>query len=332
MDPNDGERPPERPVKRSRIEKPPKIENLSQLIAFTESGKLCRNIDSFALRNILPHLKKLNSLIGMESVKNSIFSQLIYYIQGMHKRDKTGEYLHMRIVGPPGTGKTTIAHLIANIYVELGILKGNEEPVRLVHRDDFIAKYTGQTGVKTKELLTSCLGGVMLYDEGYSMGSNSDDDSFAKQAIDAITSFLSEHKADFCFIIVGYEDDIDKYFFALNKGLARRIPWYHKIDKYTPENIASIAIKKIRDINWKSQIFAHVFLTGLIKENEDLFVNAGGDVENFITQAKILHANRVFTMDQDVKFTLTEEDFQNAINVIRETRVKTEENYLHMYS
>jgi DNA replicative helicase MCM subunit Mcm2 (Cdc46/Mcm family) len=271
-------------------------------------------------------------MIGMESVKKSIFKQLIYYIQGMHKRDNTGEYLHMRIVGPPGTGKTTIAHIIANIYVELGILRGNEIPVRLVHRDDFIAKYTGQTGVKTKELLESCLGGVMLYDEGYSMGSNSDDDSFAKQAIDAITSFLSEHKADFCFIIVGYEEDIEKYFFSMNKGLPRRIPWYHKIEKYTPENIASIAVKKIKDINWNHQLFAHAFLTELIRDNEDLFINAGGDVENFITKAKILHANRVFTLDQCVKFTLTDEDFQNAIIAVREMNAKKEDKYLQMYT
>jgi hypothetical protein len=322
----------ERPIKRLRAEKPPKIENLKELIEFVKSGKIYRNVDFFGLQRILPHLEELHSLIGLESVKKSIFKQLIYYIQGMHKRDKSGEYLHMRIVGPPGTGKTTIANIIANIYVDLEILKGNENPVKLVHRDDFIAKYVGQTGIKTKELLESCLGGVMLYDEGYSMGSNNDDDSFAKQAVDTITSFLSEHKSDFCFIIVGYEEDIEKYFFSMNKGLSRRIPWCHKVEKYTPENIASITIKKIKDINWDHQLFAHVFLTDLIRDNEDLFKNAGGDVENFITKAKILHANRVFTLDHNFKFILTDDDFKNAIISIRETFETKEEKYLQMYS
>ena len=145
-----------RPNKKIRLEKPPKIENLKELIEFVKSGKLCRNIDSFALQRILPHLEELHSLIGLQSVKDSIFKQLIYYIQGMHMRDISGEYLHMRIIGPPGTGKTTIARIIANIYVDLGILKrkDNEDPVKLVHREDFVGKYVGQTGIKTKDLLT----------------------------------------------------------------------------------------------------------------------------------------------------------------------------------
>lgn len=323
-----------RPNKKFRLEKPPKIENLKELIEFVKSGKLCRNIDSFSLQGILPHLEELHSLIGLQSVKDSIFKQLIYYIQGMHMRDISGEYLHMRIVGPPGTGKTTIAHIIANIYVGLGILKGkgNEDPVKLVHREDFVGKYVGQTGIKTKDLLTSCIGGVMVYDEGYSMGSDSETDSFAKQAVDAITSFLSEHKSDFCFIIVGYEDDIEKYFFSMNKGLARRIPWCHKIEKYTPENIAQIMIKKIKDINWQHELFAYATLTHIIRENERLFKNAGGDVENFITKAKIAHANRVFTMDYEHKFILTTEDFRNAIAAMADTSPKTENNFQHMYS
>lgn len=320
----------EPPKKRIRLCEPPEIRNLKELIALANSGRMYKRIDNIVLWNIKDHLIKLDNMIGMEKLKESIFQQVLYYIQGMHIRNREGEYLHTRIVGPPGTGKTTVANILSDIYADLGILKkGN---IKLAHREDFVAGYVGQTAIKTTKLLKSCIGGVLFYDEGYSMGSNRDDDSFAKEAVDTLTSFLSEHKSDFCFIIAGYEEDIEKYFFSLNKGLERRIPWCHKIDTYTPEDLASICLKMITDMKWCTNV-NHTELSELIKRNIKYFKNAGGDVENFLTKARIAHSNRVFTLDYELKFILTLVDFSKSIDMIEKNRPKEEDlRHLNFYS
>ena len=165
------------------------------------------------------------------------------------------------------------------------------------------------------------------------MGSDRTDDSFAKEAIDAITSFLSEHKTDFCFIIVGYEEDIEKYFFSMNKGLHRRIPWYHKIEEYSPENIALIAMKMITDSRWEYDTEAYTTLVDIIRNNSDLFKHSGGDIENFINKTKIVHANRVFTLSKETRFKFTESDFRTTIAKIRNDRPKDAISFTHqMYS
>lgn len=319
------------PRKRPRLECPP-VKDLYDLIRVGDCKIFYNNIDMVALWNILPHLKKLRDFIGMEAIKISIFRQIIYYIQGFHKRDKEGEYLHTCIVGPPGTGKTSIAQIIALIYRDLGIL-GNGE-IKLIHRDDLVAGYVGQTAIKVKKLLTSCIGGVVFLDEAYAMGANKQDDldSFSKEAVDTLTSFLSEHKTDLCFIIAGYEDDIKKCFFSINKGLERRFPWTHKIETYTPHQLALIALKIIKDIQWATLVDCNKLET-IIRTNIDLFKNAGGDVETYISKCKIAHAIRTFTLPREIKFILSEEDFEQGINIIRENKTeKTDETYLNMYT
>ena len=320
----------EPPPKRFKLYEPPTINNIKDLIRIAENFFFYKHVDTIALWRILPHLKELDELIGMESVKKTIFNQILYYIQGLHKNDTNGEYLHMKIVGPPGTGKTTVANIIANIYKELGILKGDAD-VRLAHRDDFIAGFVGQTSIKTKKLMKECLGGVLFYDEGYSMGSSKNDDTFAKEAVDTITSFLSEHKTDFCFIIAGYEEDIEKYFFSMNKGLARRIPWCHKIDPYTPEEMAEIAICMIKKIEWNCNV-EKKDIAELIKNNIELFKHSGGSVETFIMKSKICHGVRVFTLPQEDKFILSLADMKNGISAMMQNTPKEDIRYMDMFS
>lgn len=310
----------------------PPISNLEDLIEAGKQNLIFYNIDTIALWNILPHLIRLQELIGMESVKKSIFRQVVYYLQGMHKQNLQGEFLHTCITGPPGTGKTTVSEILGLIYRDLGVL-GNGK-LTTIHRDDLVAGHVGQTAIKTKRLLTSCLGGVVFLDEAYSMGSENkeNEDIFAKEAMDTLTSFLSEHKNDFCFIVAGYEEDMKKYFFSLNKGLERRFPWRHKIIHYTPQELAQISMKMIKNIFWTTSV-SQEKLANIISENIECFQHFGGDVENFIFKSKIAHANRVFTFTNEIKFQLTEKDFYSGIEIVKEN-VETDagsKRYMQMY-
>ena len=310
----------------------PLVNSIADLVKISRSIRHFKNIDTEMLWRISPYLEQLNNMIGMEKLKETLFLQIIYYLQGFHERSNE-EYLHTILMGKPGCGKTTVAKIIGKLYYSMGILS-KKGKFKIAYRDDFVAEYLGQTAIKTRKLLNSCIGGVLLIDEVYSLGpGKSDSDSFSKEALDTLTSFLSEHKRDFCCICAGYESDIKKCFFKVNKGLERRFPWVHYIEEYSPEDLTKIALKMIDEQDWDIDI-KEKDLTNIIKENEDLFKNVGGDIENYITKAKMCHSKRVFSLSYKNKFIFTMKDFNNAIELIRKNKKNENKNndYLNMYS
>lgn len=214
------------------------------------------------------------------------------------------------------THNTTVAQIIAKIYQGIGILNKNG-PFKIAHRDDFVAGYLGQTALKTQKLLKSCLGGVLFIDEVYALGSGQEDkDSFSKEAIDTLTSFLSEHTNDFCCIAAGYEKDIQKCFFSVNSGLESRFQWKHTIDSYTSNDLAKIFSRKVKEINWELGIDLNV-ISKIIEKDKNLFENSGRDIINFITKCKMVHARRVIILSKEHKFVLTREDLENGIEMLK---------------
>ena len=316
FDSDDEKKEEKKEPKRPKFETLPPINSIDDLIEIGSSSKFYKNINVLMLWDILPHLIELKNMIGMKSVKESIFYQVIYYLQGMHLRNKDGDYLHCIITGLAGSGKTSLAHIISKIYQKIGILSKNSK-FKLAHREDFVGEYLGQTATKTKKLLTSCLGGVIFVDEIYAMSSGrTDKDSYAKEAIDTINAFLSEHKNDFVFIGAGYKDEIERCFFGMNEGLRRRFVWGHHIEKYEDGELAEIIKKMIKESNWDLSVDTE-FLKNTIAKNKDVFKDAGGSCENLFSKIKLVHSKRIFGKSSNLKFKITEDDIDNAIEMMK---------------
>ena len=308
-----------------KLENAPSVNSIGDLIELGKSINFYKNLDTVMLWRITPYLEKLDKMIGMESLKESVFFQIIYYLKGMHTKNRNEEYLHTLIMGAPGGGKTTVAKIIGKIYQAMGVLSHNG-PFKIAYRDDFVAEYLGQTAIKTKKLLQSCLGGVLFVDELYSLGPGvKDKDSFSKEALDTLTGFLSEHKNDFCFIGAGYEEDIKKCFMGVNKGLERRFQWIHKIDEYNSEELSDIFLKMVKEMNWHVNIDTKDIIN-LIKEDKKLFKHAGGSVEVFISKMKMVHAKRVFSLDKEHMFVFTKKDMTNAIDLIKKNSLNKDDD------
>jgi SpoVK/Ycf46/Vps4 family AAA+-type ATPase len=263
---------------------------------------------SVRLSNIQLPLKKLDDMIGMKSIKNSIIDFVLYHIQDF---SSSTDYLNMVITGAPGCGKSTVAEFIADIYAGIGILKKSK--VVYISRADLIGKYLGTSAIKTKDKLTECIGSVVFIDEAYSLAPNDTDrDSFAKEVIDTLNQFLSEHKHEFVCIIAGYKDDLDKTFFAMNKGLERRFPWRFDIEPYTPEELTSIVKKNIKDMEWTlDNEVSDEWLEKLFKDNSKYFKHYGGDIETFLTKCRFAHVRRVFIKGE--KRTFTKDDISKGL-------------------
>lgn len=314
-----------------KYEELPQIKSLDDLIRISETKKYYKNINMDMIWSITSHLKELQQMIGMKSVKDTIFHQVLYYIQGLHLRNVEGDYLHTIITGKPGVGKTTLSKIISKIYQNLGILSGNK--FRIVSREDVIGEFLGSTAIKTKKVLNSCLGGVLFFDELYSIGpGQKDKDSFSKEAIDTINLFLSEHKNDFCFIGAGYKEEIDKCFFSVNPGLKRRFQWIHNIDDYEVTDLVEIFIKKVKDSKWNiDQELQKNNISNIFNKNKENLSDSGGSIENLLSKIKICHSIRIFGLDTKNKFIINETDITEAFKLLQKCNFDKKQKITYDY-
>jgi SpoVK/Ycf46/Vps4 family AAA+-type ATPase len=299
-------------IEKKKISIQVEINNLNDLIELTEKYPIKYdveyNINMQAIHNIKEPIKKLDNMIGMKKLKESILDQIIYFIQDLHINSE-GDFMHTVIAGPPGTGKTEIAKIMGEIFCNLGILK--KKKFKKVTRSDLIAGYLGQTALKTTEVIKDSLGGVLFIDEAYALGNEQKKDSFAKECIDTLCEALSNHKDNLMVIVAGYEKDLNKCFFSYNKGLDSRFTWRFSTDNYNASELNQIFKKKIADISWKS----YKIKDNWFEKNMNYFSFFGRDMETLLAKVKIAHSRRVFCLSNDKKKQITLDDLNKGFDI-----------------
>ena len=267
-------------------------------------------------------LKKLDDLIGLENIKREII-RLIKYLEF---RDKSKDYLnlerpnlHMLFTGNPGTGKTTVARIISEIFYKLGYAKSNK--FKEITPKDLIAEYVGQTAVKTAELLKETKGGVIFIDEAYVLASPAQ--QYGQEALVEIIKELEKNET--IFIFAGYKDEM-KNFMELNPGLTSRVGYYLEYPDYNAEQLYEIFEYKISKMGFKidDKLKDKIMLNLSGVKDEKHFGN-GRYIDKLINKIILEHAINTenYTTKEEL-ITLNENDFTENVgnSLIYKTKVK----------
>jgi SpoVK/Ycf46/Vps4 family AAA+-type ATPase len=283
-------------------------------------------VDEELLRSALA---TLHSMIGLGAVKTEIdeLVKLVRFYKEIGKDIRQSFSLHAVFTGNPGTGKTTVARLLAQIYKALGILeRGN-----LVEcdRQTLVGGYVGQTAIKTNEVINKAMGGVLFVDEAYALSEGGEND-FGKEAIEAILKRMEDERGEFVVIVAGYTDNM-KRFLESNPGLSSRFDRTMFFDDYNAEQLYEIALRMLNSNSIKPNLQASEHLKAYLefqyKTRNQYFGNARSVrkvVEEAIKNqhlrlAKVETEQRTIDMIQELTFEDVEE-FKIDYSAVTEKR------------
>ncbi len=262
-------------------------------------------------------MKELNTLVGLDEVKKDIKS-LVNLLKVKKMREERGMKqpsvsLHMVFSGNPGTGKTTVARLLAKIYKCIDVVpKGH---LVEVDRSNLVEGYVGQTAIKTKEVVESALGGILFIDEAYTLTAGKDGKDFGQEAVDTLLKLMEDNRDNLVVIVAGYTD-LMKEFVESNPGLKSRFNKYIFFKDYTGEQLYDIFMsmcdKQEYVPNTAGKEYVKEYFNDKVEHKDENFANAR-EVRNYLERSISRQASRIVEMedvsDKQLK-TLTKTDLE----------------------
>ncbi len=267
--------------------------------------------------NLEDLMNELNSLVGLDEVKKDIKS-LINLLKVKKLREERGMRqpsvsLHMVFSGNPGTGKTTVARLLAKIYKCIDVVP--EGHLVEVDRSGLVEGYVGQTATKTKEVVESALGGILFIDEAYTLTAGKDGKDFGQEAVDTILKLMEDNRDNLVVIVAGYTELMEE-FVNSNPGLRSRFNKYIFFKDYTGEQLYEIFMsmceKQEYMPNAAGKEYVKQFFEDKVANKDENFANAR-EVRNYLERAISRQASRIVELtdvsDKQLK-TLTKSDLE----------------------
>lgn len=242
-------------------------------------------------------LQELDSLIGLDNIKSEVRTMVnlvrIRKIREERGLGQTQRSLHMVFSGNPGTGKTTVARLIAQIYRTLGVLSHGH--LVETDRSGLVAGYVGQTAIKTAEVIKKAMGGVLFIDEAYALTKQGSDNDFGQEAIETLLKSMEDNRGDLVVIVAGYTDLMEN-FLNSNPGLRSRFSQTLFFEDYDGPQLHEIFRKMCRDSGMQVAKDAdeamRVYFYELYENRGENFANAR-DVRNAFEKILARQANRL---------------------------------------